>query len=127
MTSNHAASTFSHMKNQEIRLSIEGMGCASCVGKIEKKLADVDGIVSANINLVDRTARIEARPDTLETNIIDAIESAGSYQAKVLVSNEDESKKHEAEQAHLSYRIKQSALAILTGFPLMAASMLGLL
>ncbi len=115
------------MKNQEIRLSIEGMGCASCVGKIEKKLDAVDGIVSANINLVDRTARVEARPDVLEANIIDAIESAGSYHAKVLVSTDDESKKHEAEAAHLQYRIKQSALAILTGFPLMAASMLGLL
>ncbi|WP_038246956.1 heavy metal translocating P-type ATPase [Ghiorsea bivora] len=118
------------MKNQEIRLSIEGMGCASCVGKIEKKLAAVDGIVSANINLVDRTARVEARPDTsgtIEANIIDAIESAGSYHAKILVSAADESKKHEAEAAHLQYRIKQSALAILTGFPLMAASMLDLL
>ena len=114
-------------KNQEIRLSIEGMGCASCVGKIEKKLDVLDGVVSANINLVDRTARVESRPDILEADIIDAIESAGSYQAKVLVSVADESKKHEAEKAHLQYRIKQSALAILTGFPLMAASMLHLL
>jgi len=127
MTNSYAASTFSPMKNQEIRLSIEGMGCASCVGKIEKKLAAVDGVVSANINLVDRTARVEASPDILEANIIDAIESAGSYQAKVLISNEDESKKHEAEAAHLKYRIKQSALAIITGFPLMAASMLDVL
>ena len=115
------------MKNQEIRLSIEGMGCASCVSKIEKKLDAVDGIVSANINLVDRTARIEARPDVLEADIIDAIESAGSYHAKVLVSADDESKKRDAEKAHLQYRIKQSILAIITGFPLMAASMLHLL
>jgi len=115
------------MKNQEIRLSIEGMGCASCVGKIEKKLNVLDGVVSANINLVDRTARVEASPDILEANIIDAIESAGSYHAKVLASAADESKKHEAEAAHLNHRIKQSVLAILTGFPLMAASMLGLL
>ncbi|MCF6208024.1 MAG: heavy metal translocating P-type ATPase [Ghiorsea sp.] len=113
--------------NQEIRLSIEGMGCASCVGKIEKKLDAVDGIVTANINLVDRTARVEARSDVIEANIIDAIESAGSYHAKVLVSAADESKKHEAEEAHLKHRIKQSVLAIFTGFPLMIASMLGLL
>ena len=52
------------MKNQEIRLSIEGMGCASCVVKIEKKLNILDGVVSADINLVDRTARVEASPDT---------------------------------------------------------------
>ncbi len=114
-------------KNQEIRLSIEGMGCASCVGKIEKKLDVLDGVVSANINLVDRTALVESRPDILEADIIDAIESAGSYHAKVLVSVADESKKHEAEEAHLKYRIRQSILAIITGFPLMAASMLHLL
>lgn len=127
MTSPYHASMFSAMKNQNIRLSIEGMGCASCVGKIEKKLSAVDGIKSATINLVDRTARVEARPDVLEANIIDAIESAGSYHAKILVSADDESKKHEAEAAHLKHRIKQSALAILTGFPLMVSSMLGLL
>lgn len=127
MTTTPDTSTFSLMKNQDIRLSIEGMGCASCVGKIEKKLAAVDGIVSANINLVDRTARVEAHPHVIEANIIDAIESAGAYQAKVLVSVADESKKHEAEEAHLKYRIKQSVLAIFTGFPLMIASMSGLL
>jgi len=115
------------MKNQELRLSIEGMGCASCVGKIEKKLLALDGIVAAEVNLVDRTARVEASPDTLDVNIIDAIESAGSYHAKVLISDADELNKKQAEAAHLKHRIRQSVLAICTGFPLMAASMLNLL
>jgi len=115
------------MKNQALRLSIEGMGCASCVGKIEKKLHALDGVVTAEVNLVDRTARVEASPDTLDANIIDAIESAGSYYAKVLVSDIDEANKQQAETEHLKHRIRQSVLAILTGFPLMAASMLHLL
>ncbi|MDX8381168.1 MAG: heavy metal translocating P-type ATPase [Ghiorsea sp.] len=115
------------MKNQELRLSIEGIGCASCVGKIVKKLHALDGIVTAEVNLVDRTARVEASPNTLDVNIIDAIESAGSYHAKVLISDADETNKQQADADHLKHRIKQSVLAIFTGFPLMAASMLHLL
>ncbi len=115
------------MSSQIVRLSIQGMGCASCVNKIEKNLSAVDGISSATVNLVDRTARIEARPDVLESNIIDAVESAGSYHAKILLTAADESTKRAAEQAHLNHRIKQSVLATLVGFPLMAASMLSAL
>lgn len=112
------------MNHRIVRLSIQGMGCAACVSKIENKLSAVDGIVSASVNLVDRTARIEARPDVLESDMIDAIESAGSYHATILVTVADESSKRAAEQAHLTLRIKQSALASLVGFPLMVASML---
>lgn len=34
-----------------ISLSIEGMTCASCVGRVEKALRAVPGVASANVNL----------------------------------------------------------------------------
>jgi len=115
------------MPNQVVRLSIEGMGCASCVAKIEKKLQAADGVLSAHVNLAERTARVEARPDVLDSEIVEAITSAGSYQANIMRDAADEQNKAKAEQAHLQYKIRQSVLAILTGFPLMTTSMMGLL
>ncbi len=115
------------MTNQVVRLSIEGMGCASCVAKIEKKLLSIDGIESATVNLADRTARVETRPDTLETTIIQAVADAGSYQATVLHGAEDEKNRRRAELAHLKLKVKQSVLAIFSGFPLMILSMTGLM
>ena len=115
------------MPNQVVRLSIEGMGCASCVAKIEKKLQAADGVLSAHVNLAERTARVEARPDVLDSEIVEAITSAGSYQANIMRDAADEQNKAKAEQAHLQHKIRQSTLAIFAGFPLMITSMMGLL
>lgn len=36
---------------QPIELTIEGMSCASCVGRVEKALKSVEGVESAHVNL----------------------------------------------------------------------------
>ena len=43
----------------EIRLSIAGMSCAGCVSAVEKALAGVPGVESAQVNLGERTATVE--------------------------------------------------------------------
>ena len=49
---------------QRIRLSIEGMSCASCVGRVEKALRAVPGGQSAVVNLA--TERASLSGDTLD-------------------------------------------------------------
>ena len=39
-------------------LSIEGMTCASCVGRVEKALASLDGVSDVAVNLASETARL---------------------------------------------------------------------
>ena len=39
-------------------LSIEGMTCASCVGRVEKALAGLDGVSEVAVNLASETARL---------------------------------------------------------------------
>ncbi len=57
-------------------LKIEGMTCASCVGRVERALKTVDGVSSASVNLATETAQIEfsepANIDTLVSTITDA-------------------------------------------------------
>ncbi|MGR3805917.1 heavy metal translocating P-type ATPase [Marinibacterium profundimaris] len=45
-------------REAEARLDIEGMTCAGCAGRAERALAAVPGVISAQVNLADRTARI---------------------------------------------------------------------
>ena len=39
-------------------LSIEGMSCASCVGRVQKALAALEGVSDVNVNLASETARL---------------------------------------------------------------------
>ena len=58
-------------------LRIEGMTCASCVGRVERVLASQPGAVSAAVNLATETARIEylnkvTTPETLAAAVTKA-------------------------------------------------------
>jgi Cu+-exporting ATPase len=65
----------------EAVLDIEGMTCASCVARVEKKLRRVDG-VDAAVNLATETARVRY-PAALDTTaLVDAVRAAG-YDARV--------------------------------------------
>jgi P-type Cu+ transporter len=60
----------------ELRLDLEGMTCASCAARIERKLNKLDG-VEATVNLATEQATVRAdAPVPLET-LVAAVESAG--------------------------------------------------
>ena len=64
-----------------VDLSIEGMTCASCAMRIEKKLNKLDG-VTATVNYATEHARVEA-PDGVTVDVlIEQVEAAG-YHARV--------------------------------------------
>jgi len=67
-------------------LAIEGMRCAGCVSAVEKALANVPGVATANVNFAQHTAMIEgdAQPDDL----IKAVNAAG-YKASEIVDETD--------------------------------------
>lgn len=61
-----------------IELSITGMTCATCVGRIEKSLAKLDGVVNAQVNLATEVAKVEYYPTILtNTDIINKILKTG--------------------------------------------------
>jgi Cu+-exporting ATPase len=115
------------MRKKHIRLAISGMGCASCVGKIEAKLNALEGIETATVALADRTATITTQHDIEESVLLDAVASAGSYTASVIHSEEDEKKKTQLEAQHLKQRIRQCWIAASVGVPLMLAGWFGIL
>lgn len=89
-------------------LSIEGMTCASCVGRVERALKAVPGVTEAVVNLATERATILGTADTAP--LIAAIVDAG-YEAKLIGAvagegGEDESaeraEKKEAERRELA-------------------------
>ncbi|MFN7182900.1 MAG: heavy metal translocating P-type ATPase [Thermomonas haemolytica] len=64
-----------------LRLDIEGMTCASCVGRVEKALRKVEGVREASVNLATETATVLA-PGVPAARLLQAVEQAG-YHARV--------------------------------------------
>ncbi|UZD90857.1 heavy metal translocating P-type ATPase [Cognatishimia activa] len=54
------------VKKTQVTMSIEGMSCASCVGRVEKTLAALEGFSDVSVNLASEEARVTVeRPELL--------------------------------------------------------------
>ncbi|WP_164735097.1 heavy-metal-associated domain-containing protein, partial [Pelagibacterium lentulum] len=62
---------------QIIGLPIEGMTCASCVGRVEKALKAVPGVESATVNLATERADVMASGPVDRQALVRSIEEAG--------------------------------------------------
>jgi Au+-exporting ATPase len=59
------------------RLRIEGMTCASCVGRVERALGAVPGVSAAHVNLTTERAEVHLSQPVDRAALIAAIEQAG--------------------------------------------------
>jgi Cu+-exporting ATPase len=75
-------------KPVEVELDLEGMTCASCATRIEKKLNKLDG-VEATVNFATERATVHCHDDVPVDRLLGAVEAAG-YHAHV----------HEAHTGH---------------------------
>ncbi|MBA6296249.1 heavy metal translocating P-type ATPase [Colwellia sp. MB02u-9] len=106
-------------------LIIEGAGCASCVGKIETALKNINGVDSAEMNFALRTVSVVGKvaPNVL----IKAIETIG-YNAKSASDRSDNDlldEKELADQKYYTGLIRQVWIALGLGVPLMIYSIFG--
>ena len=73
-----------HLLNSNTRaveLDIQGMTCASCVARVERKLGKLEG-VEASVNLPLESARVTAPETVTDQQILDAVNAAG-YKARL--------------------------------------------
>lgn len=83
--------------NAHYRLIIEGMTCATCVGRVEKALLSVPGITKAEVNLATETADVEG-VGVRAVDLIGAVEDAG-YGARLLTDDAGRNAQAEARDA----------------------------
>ncbi|VEP40568.1 MULTISPECIES: heavy metal translocating P-type ATPase [Tessaracoccus] len=101
-----------------VQLDIQGMTCASCAARIEKKLNKVDGVI-ATVNYSTEKATVEAPPGISTDRLIEVVTQAG-YGATMPVP--------EAVKADEAAELKPRVLwAFALSIPVVAVSMLPVL
>ena len=111
---------------QTSELTIAGMTCASCVGRVEKSLLKVPGVRSASVNLANETARIEAVGDVPAYVLVEAVERAG-YSASARTGSADaelateEARRNAAAARELRHVLIAAALSLPLVVPMLLA------
>jgi Cu+-exporting ATPase len=95
-------------------LSIEGMTCASCAGRVERALAKVPGVKGATVNLANEQARVSLNSPLPVAQLIAAVKQAG-YEARPTTNPTDE---NHARQRAIAVEYRRLALALLLALPL---------
>lgn len=62
---------------EETLLDIEGMSCAACVGRVERVLKRVSGVLDAGVNLAARNARVTTAGEADVAALVAAVKKAG--------------------------------------------------
>ncbi|HDR9698921.1 TPA: copper ion binding protein, partial [Burkholderia aenigmatica] len=67
---------------QTIELSVDGMHCGGCTGRVQRALAAVPGVVDATVDLDGHSATVTAQETIDAAQLVDAVGAAG-YRAAV--------------------------------------------
>ncbi|XHE13986.1 heavy metal translocating P-type ATPase [Agrobacterium deltaense] len=104
-----------------IELDIEGMTCASCVGRVEKALKAVSGVADASVNLATERATVRVAGNAASAaTLAEAIKQAG-YKASEIAADTakgDEPDRREAELRGLKISLAIAAILTLPVFVL---------
>ena len=73
----------SALASERVRLDIDGMTCASCATRVEKKLSRVEGVEGSSVNYATEEATVVYDPALVEVDdLLEAVSAAG-YSAHV--------------------------------------------
>jgi Cu+-exporting ATPase len=116
-------------RQDEILLSVEGMSCASCTGRVERVLRAQAGVLEASANLATRQARILRLDNGASAAAMAAALSRAGYAARPLTGAEphDEQASTPEDRAAAESRElwQQTLLAALLSLPIFLVEMGG--
>ncbi|MEJ6712483.1 MAG: heavy metal translocating P-type ATPase [Rhodobacterales bacterium] len=107
----------------EVVLQIEGMTCASCVGRVERALKAAPGVSDASVNLATESAHVSFASGQIDAAaLIDAVAKAG-YVAR-LAQTGDTSAREERRDVEIETLKRNTLLAAVLGVPVFLLAML---
>jgi P-type Cu+ transporter len=68
---------------KKIKLTIEGMHCASCSANVEKSLKKINGVKEANVNIMTKKGIVESEFKISIEDIEKAVSKAGYKVVKI--------------------------------------------
>ncbi|WP_097806383.1 heavy metal translocating P-type ATPase [Pelagimonas varians] len=108
-------------RQAEVTLSVDSMTCASCVGRVERKLKASDGVLDAQVNLATETATVRYAEGATTPADLARIATELGYPAKVKQAEDtDDSSRKEAEITRLG---RATLLAALLALPVFVIEM----
>jgi len=75
----------------ELELGVQGMTCASCVGRVERALKKVDGVLGASVNLATERATVKYLPSSVSVGQLKAAVKASGYEVLEAQAGKDRS------------------------------------
>ncbi|MEW6422550.1 MAG: heavy metal translocating P-type ATPase [Deinococcota bacterium] len=112
----------------QIELGVQGMTCASCVGRVERALNKVGGVLDASVNLATERATVTYLPSSVSPGQLKAAVREAGYEvleAQAGVSREDQER--EARAREVSYLRQQVLFSALFAVPLLILAMVPML
>ncbi|EPA9110147.1 MAG: heavy metal translocating P-type ATPase [Serratia liquefaciens] len=111
------------VREETTELGIEDMTCASCVGRVEKALRQIPGVIEANVNLATERARVRHSAGLVTTAMLEATVEQAGYKARRLSaatasSDDQDSERRENEARGLRRSLLIAALLTLPVFVL---------
>jgi Cu+-exporting ATPase len=79
----------------EIDLNVSGMTCASCVGRVEKALKNVPGVMDANVNLANGRAHVNLSTNGPTASALTMAVINAGYEATVAIDRKADAQKRE--------------------------------
>ncbi|WP_407570128.1 heavy metal translocating P-type ATPase [Deinococcus altitudinis] len=80
----------------QAELTVQGMTCANCVGRVERALGKVEGVLSASVNLATERATVQYLPSAVSVSQLRAAVQESGYEVLDTQAGQD---RHDAEQA----------------------------
>ncbi|AJO79252.1 heavy metal translocating P-type ATPase [Pseudomonas sp. MRSN 12121] len=105
------------VREETLELAIEGMTCASCVGRVEKALRQIPGVLEASVNLATEQARVRHLAGLVSMGDLEAAVKRAGYKARRLsAAGADASDQDEARREGEARSLRRSLLiaAVLT-------------
>jgi P-type Cu+ transporter len=112
---------------RETTFGVTGMTCASCVGRVERALEKVSGVLEASVNLANERATVEYLAGKVEpSDLKKAIEGAGYGVVREEDSSVDDSHEREYRELKSDFLLAAAltALILLGSLPMMFGFML---
>ncbi len=67
------------------KITIEGMSCGHCVGRVMESLKEICGVAEVTVSLEEKSAVVELKHDVEDDKFMDAIKELG-YRASDIIN-----------------------------------------
>ncbi|MDQ0470626.1 heavy metal translocating P-type ATPase [Labrys wisconsinensis] len=110
-------------REETAELTVEGMSCASCVGRIEKALKGVPGVTAASANLATGRASVRFVAGAVPPGALERAVAAAGYAARRPAAQDEPDREQQARAAELNGLERSLVLAAVLTLPIFAVEM----